>query len=303
MKQATASDAALKFIQEWPVDTSARLRPQDIHSVRAEIAAIYGPRAERAVAVSGVEVTETVIADIPCLRITPPVADAGRRIFYGYGGGFITGGPFDDLIISAPLAAASRAEVIAPHYRLAPEHPYPAAIDDGLAVYEAMAKTGPLSAVGESAGGNLVLAVLARARMAGLATPDAVALLSPWCDLTSSGDSLTGNDGRDPTLTRAFVEDGAAMYAGGGELASPDISPLFGAFPADFPPCLISSGTRDLLVSQSVALARTLREAGAPVDLRIWEGMWHVFEFYDELPEAAASLTEIAGFLSSHFRD
>lgn len=301
MNNATASEAALNFVRDWPVDTTARLTLENLAAAREEIAAMFAPRAQRAVASSGVEISDTVIAGVQCMCITPPVVDAGRRIFYGFGGGFISGGPFDDLIISAPLAVATRAEVIAPYYRLSPEHPYPAPIDDGFAVYQAMARSGPLCAVGESAGGNLVLSVLARARAAGVAPPCAVALLSPWCDLTSAGDSLTANDGRDPTLTRAFVNDGAAFYAGGRDPASPEISPVFGAFTSEFPPCIITSGTRDLLLSQSATLAQTLRAAGAPVDLRIWEGMWHVFEFYDEIPEAKQSLAQIAEFLSPHF--
>ncbi|MGB0505835.1 MAG: alpha/beta hydrolase [Pikeienuella sp.] len=303
MTRATASEAALKFLQDWPVDIDARLRPEDIPALRADISAEFIPRAKRAVAATGVEVIEVEIGGIPCLRVVPPAVDVGRRIFYGYGGGFFSGSPFEDLIISAPLALATRAEVIVPHYRLAPEHPFPAPIDDGFAVYAEMARSGPFCAVGESAGGNLVLSVMARARQAGLAAPEAVALMSPWCDLTSAGDSLTSNDGRDPTLTKASVDDGAGIYANGVDLGSPELSPLFGDFSAVFPPCIITSGSRDLLMSQSLALASVLRAEGNLADLRIWEGMWHVFEFYDELPEAAASLAEIAAFLSPYFRD
>lgn len=130
--------------------------------------------------------------------------------------------------------------------------------------------------------------------------PGAAALLSPWCDLTHGGDSLTANDGRDPTLTLAYVEGAARLYAGATPPNNAAVSPILGALDG-LPPTLVTSGTRDLLLSQSVELTARLRTAGVETDLRVWDGLWHVFEFYDELPEAAQSLREIAKFLSARF--
>ena len=141
------------------------------------------------------------------------------------------------------------------------------------------------------------MALILRARAQGLNLPKAVTLLSPWCDLSHVGDSLIANDGRDPTLALDNIKQTIKHYAGQNDAAHPDISPINGQFDADFPPTMITTGTRDLLLSQSVSLARLLSEAGVEVDLRVWEGLWHIFEFDDRLPEAALSLSQISDFL------
>ena len=135
---------------------------------------------------------------------------------------------------------------------------------------------------------------------AGAAMPVAVALLSPWSDLTHEGDSHRGNDGRDPTLTLHLARQAALLYSGGRDLAHPDLSPLRGAWREPLPPVMITTGTRDLLLDQNMTLAAVLENAGADVTLRVWDDLWHVFEFYDELPEADRSLRDIAAFLRRH---
>ena len=127
--------------------------------------------------------------------------------------------------------------------------------------------------------------------------PVAAALFSPWCDLGGSGDSIQSNAGRDPTLHPGSLQDYAQAYAGQSALKDPGVSPIYGEFGKAFPPVIITSGTRDLLMSHCVRLAGVMRRSGVSVDLRVWDGLWHVFEFYDELPEAAASLKEIADHL------
>ena len=128
--------------------------------------------------------------------------------------------------------------------------------------------------------------------------PRAIASLSPATDLGDMGDSAEAD--RDPFLPRSRTADVTLAYARGQDLTDPDLSPIYGPFDATFPPTIVTTGTRDLLLSSCVKLARVMREAGAPVDLRVWEGMWHVFEFYPDLPEAQASLTEIADFLKPY---
>jgi acetyl esterase/lipase len=152
--------------------------------------------------------------------------------------------------------------------------------------------------VGESAGGGLALAMLQRAEREGLRRPAAIALLSPWVDLTHSLPSA--NDGIDPTFTRRNLMESARLYAGPeSDLSQPGLSPLFGTL-SDLPPIVITTGSRDILEEQAHALAAAITTAGGAAELHDWPGLWHVFEYYRELPEAAQSLDRIAGFLRSH---
>lgn len=214
----------------------------------------------------------------------------------------MSGCPEDDLSITCRLASRTGCRVCCPTYRIAPEHPYPAGFNDALAVYrELLAGSGVAAVVGESAGGNLALRLLQHAASNGLTLPRAVALLSPWVDLTHSGDSHVTLAGLDPTLSvKHFLEPASRAYAGVADVRSPDVSPLFAPVPAGFPPTLLSSATRDLLLSDSVRLAAKLRAEGIQVELVVAEGLWHVYEWYPELPEAAQSLSTVAEFLNRH---
>lgn len=304
-KTALASTEALRFVDADPVDPAGPGPTHDtVAQWRADATALFTPRAQRTLERFSLSPISLIIGGVPCLEIVPEGCDPDHVVLYFYGGGYVTGSAFEDLIVSAALAAYANARFILPEYRLAPEHPWPAATDDGFAVFESLSAGldgRTLAVAGESAGGNLALAVMLRARAAGLAMPHAAALLSPWCDLSNRGDSVRGNDGRDPTLTERFLHAYTKLYAGDYALETPDISPLYGDFDPSFPPTLITTGSRDLLMSQCARLAQVLRTAGVDTDLRIWDGLWHVFEFYDEIPEADQSLREIAGFLTRQF--
>ena len=301
MEDSYLSAEARAFLQQ-PADPLPPFTPDRAALYRAAAEAEFLPRAERMVARHGVELREVEIAYVPCLEIIPPDCAADRTVFYGYGGGYISGSAREDLIVSVPLSVHAGARVVAVNYRRAPEYPWPAAPDDAEAVYRVLcSRPGKLAVAGESAGGNLMLATLLRAQAAGLPMPCAAVLLSPWCDLTHGGDSLISTHGRDPTLPFGYVDGAARAYAGAAARDTPDISPLLGQFGPWFPPTLITTGTRDLLLSPSIELARRLRMACADVDLRIWDGLWHVFEFYDELPEAAESLSQAGAFLDRCF--
>ncbi|WP_416881582.1 alpha/beta hydrolase [Marivita sp.] len=245
----------------------------------------------------GVKLDEVTLGGVRCLDVCPTALRVDWPILYGFGGGMVEGSPIEDLPIIAPISALTGARVIVPDYRLAPEHPWPAALDDGFTVYQVLADR-TFAIVGESAGGNLSLAWMLKAKAEGLRLPGAAALLSPWCDPSNAGDSLTFNDGRDPTLTRRNSDIAAGYYAGTNNMDQPLISPINGMFDSGFPPVLISTGTRDLLLSQAVRLAQRLRDSGARVDVQVWEGLWHVFEWYEDLPEAQQSIRQIADHLT-----
>lgn len=292
------SDAARRFIAETvPAvpDRSAAKLP----ALRAAEHAQALARRPRILAQTGVTLDQTTLGGVACLRARPKARPAGWTILFSFGGGFVQGSPLVDLPLIAPLAALTGAAVIAPAYRLAPEHPAPAALDDAFAVYRALAGR-RLAVVGESAGRNLVLALIQRAGAAGLVLPGAAVLFSPWCDITNAGDSVSVNDGRDPVLARSAIAQGARHYAGALPRHDPALSPLLGAFGAAFPPCLITTGTRDLLLSQSARLAQVMRRAGIATDLRVSAGMWHVFEWYDGIAEGRQSLQQAAAHLVRH---
>lgn len=227
-----------------------------------------------------------------------------RVILYLFGGAYVMGSPLTDLVITARLAHRLGLKVYAPYYPLAPEHPYPAAVDDAFAVYRALRspyERGTIAIVGESAGGNLTLATVLRARAEGVPLPAATALFSPWCDLTPSGESQRQPLGFDPTLDYDLqLRDSASAYAGSYDQKDPRVSPIYADYRGGFPPTLITTGTRDLLFSDCARLSTRMRRAGVDVRLHVWEGMWHVFEWWPEVPEAEESMDEIAEFLREH---
>jgi len=299
-RQALDLRARLEALRPPPVD------PDTIPRRRRVIQIAYEPRVQRALARFAPEVSEITVGGVNCLDIRARgnrPEEPGHEtltILYCFGGGHLGGDARQDMPIIAPLADLTGARIIALNYRTAPENPFPAGLDDLHAVYAAlMVETaGRLALIGESAGGNLIMGLLVRAGRLELAMPRAVALLSPWCDLTEQGDPTIPEAALDPTLTTDYLNVASRLYAGDHDRTHPELSPLFATFDASFPPTLITTGSRDRLRPDCEALADRLRAAGVSVDLKVWPGLWHVFEFYDELPEADASLQAIAGFLS-----
>ncbi|MEM7563427.1 MAG: alpha/beta hydrolase, partial [Pseudomonadota bacterium] len=249
------------------------------------------------------DIEDLEIASVKCRQITPVNwdPDQGPCIQYAYGGGYVSGSVQEDQIITLPLAAMASTRIVMVDYRLSPEHPYPAPEQDMQTVYRELIDfygTQRLIVSGESAGGHQALSVMQYACNQGLALPACAVLFSPWVDLTNQGDSHQFNDQRDPTLNNAWVDSAAAMHAAGVDLADPGISPI-NADVAGLPPCLITTGSCDLLLSQCLRLADKLQSANVSCDLRVWEGMWHVFEFYT-IPEARQSLQQVADFIRRH---
>jgi len=273
-----------------------------VRALREENSEVAAPGCEAVQKELGVCVTNNhTMGDVPVQWVEPQVVSGSEVILYLFGGGFIVGCPEDDVSISARLAHMLGRRLCAPKYRLAPEHPYPAARDDVMAVFEALSDSSTVILIGESAGGNLALGLLLDIAAAGLVLPKAVALLSPYIDLTFSGDSHCTLEGLDPTLSvKYFLEPASYAYAGSEPREHPKVSPLWADIPSSLPPTIISTATRDLLLSDSVRLAAKLRAKDVTVELQIAEGLWHVFEWYPELPEAAESLQAIANFLNRY---
>jgi acetyl esterase/lipase len=221
-------------------------------------------------------------------------------IFYCHGGAYMMGSPKLYRGLAARLAAQTQCDVAAINYRLAPEHRYPSAPDDAIAAYEALvAHVDPVTIViaGDSAGGNLALVTLLRARVRGLPLPAAAVLLSPWTDLSGSGASMQSNRKLDPMLPTHRVGDAARLYAGAANLLEPDVSPLFADF-SGLPPLAIHVGSTEILLDDSQRLAKRAAEQGVDVTLTIWDQMPHVFPmFADVLPEGRRAIDGIAAFV------
>ena len=298
------SDQARTFFETAPPLKAWPITGETIDEVRRTERAGCAAHSEAARAALTRRVEETEIAGVPVEVVEPKGYDEERDswgVLYFHGGAHVTGSPFEDLPITAGLAHRLGVRVFSTRYRLAPEHPFPAGLDDGVAVYRGLLESfdaGRLAVAGESAGGNLALAVVLRARDEGFALPAAAALLSPWCDITGTGDSTASLSGLDPTLDyRPHLEQAAAAYAGDRDHKDPLVSPVYADYRPGFPPTLITSGTRDLLLSDCARLSTAMRLAGVDARLHVWEGLWHVFEWYPDIPEAELSLDEIAAFL------
>jgi epsilon-lactone hydrolase len=251
-------------------------------------------------------VTEVNAGGVPAHWLTAPGADAGRVLLFLHGGGFEFGSLRSDGELAARLGRASGMRVLFPEYRLAPEHPFPAAIDDVLAAWHWLRTDQDLSArsiavAGDSAGGGLAVALLVATRDAGEALPAAAVLMSPTVDLTSSGASMTERVDQDPFSTPAMLRQFAADYLAGADPKTPLASPLFASL-AGLPPLLIQVGTADLLLSDSERLAAAAAESGADVILEIGEGLPHVYPIMLGTPEAAEATEQVGKFLRARVR-
>ncbi|MED9905043.1 MAG: alpha/beta hydrolase [Lachnospiraceae bacterium] len=206
-------------------------------------------------------------------------------ILYCHGGGYSTGSCIYGRTLTSKLASTTSMDVVAFDYRLAPEHPYPAAIEDAVKVWNYLMLMGygarDIVLAGDSAGGNLALALTLKLKEEGRLLPRGMVLMSPWTDLTSSGKSHQTRAEVDPVLDREYIDRMIAAYAGDGDekqdLENPYISPLFGDFEG-FPPVYIQVGENEILLSDSVELHKRMVKANVSVRMDRFKGMWHVFQ-------------------------
>jgi acetyl esterase/lipase len=202
-----------------------------------------------------------------------------RFVLYLHGGGYLFGSPAGYRDRARRLSYRCKAEVFVPDYRLAPEHPYPAALEDALAAWmhvAALRLDGPIVVAGDSAGGGLALSLLAALRNRGEAMPAGTFVFSPWTDLAGTGASVTSNEGSDVWLSRRHIEVWGRHYAGKSDVTDPGISPVH-ANPTGFPPLLMIVGDREVLFDDTLRVEAKARDAGVDVEVCVGRGMQHDF--------------------------
>ena len=228
-----------------------------------------------------------------------------KVILYLHGGGYVTGSIEDHRMMCGLLANATGTKVLIPEYRLAPEHPFPAALDDALKVYQWLLDQGYSSAnmiiAGDSAGGGLSIATVLALKEKSGSLPAAVVCLSPWADLALTGQSHTTKAKAEAILNKDVLREWALCYTDESNLTNPLVSPVHGDFHG-FPPLLIQVGSEEILLDDSTLLAEKARSAGVDVTLKIWDGMWHVWQALGGLiPENRKTFEEIGQFVQGQF--
>jgi acetyl esterase/lipase len=251
-----------------------------------------------------VTVTAAALGGVPTAEITIDGIEPRHVVLYFHGGVYVLGDAFSAADLASQIGRRTGAKVISVDYRLAPEHPYPAAVDDALAAYEALLHNGtrPSDIVfaGESAGGGLAIATLVNARDQGLPLPAAAFVMSPYADLTLGGTTMRTKHEVDPLLSRENLQPRVTDYAAGQDAASALISPVFADL-SGLPPLIIQAGTHEVLLDDAVRLAGQAATADVEVTLDITARVPHVFQaYYPILDEAAAALDRAGQLLSAH---
>jgi epsilon-lactone hydrolase len=236
---------------------------------------------------------------LPACRIAAPEAREDHGLLYLHGGGYSLGSLDTHAELMGRLSRACRVVVTGIDYRLAPEHPYPAAIEDAIAGYHYLLGEGippqRIVLAGDSAGGGLALACLLSLDASGLPQPAGVALMSPWTDLTFTGESVRTRATVDPMISPEGLVPTGRLYHGAADPADPLISPLFGDL-RDLAPMLIQVGDHEILLDDSTRLAERARAQGVLVELEVYDEAFHVFQVVAGLPESDAALASIGRF-------
>jgi len=246
------------------------------------------------------------LGGVPAERLTSALADDKKAILYIHGGGFVAGKPANHRQLTWRLAAKTNAPVYAIDYRLAPEHPFPAGLEDCLAAYRTLLDKGiapaRIAVGGDSAGGNLTLALALKLKEVGLPQPAALVCLSPVTDLAEPAASHETNAKRDAMFDPGIFNSVPESYVPGGDVTNPLVSPLRGD-PRGLPPTLFQCSGAEMLRDDSVRMAQRMKEAGVDATLEVWPNVFHVWQVAaDVLPEGRKAIDNIAAFLNAKLR-
>lgn len=239
---------------------------------------------------SRIAVLRASIAGVEAEWLAPPASAADKLLLYFHGGAYVAGGCDTHRSLTSHIARAAGVRVLLPEYRLAPEHPFPAALDDALGIYRELLASGiapgDMVLAGDSAGGGLTMATLLALRDAGDPLPAAACLLSPWLDLAGSGESMQTRAAHDPWFRPEFLPPVRRHYCAESRIRDPLVSPVYARLDS-LPPIYIQVGEDEILLSDSTRAAAAIVAAGGIAELEVWPRMWHVFQmFVREVPEA-----------------
>ncbi len=281
-------------------------RPEGARSVE-EMRAGFSALMAQMVVPDDIQTTETMLGGRPTLHVEPDKRAARPgTILYFHGGGFVFGSPRTALSLTGQLVSRTGFAAYSVDYRLAPEHPFPAGLEDNLSAYRALLNSGldpsTIAFAGDSAGGGFAITTSLAARDAGLPLPAAIVAFSPGVDSTRTGESMTTKEGIDPIFTRAAVEHTGSLYLAGQDPEQPLLSPAVHADLTGFPPLLIQVGTNEILLDDSTRLADRAQKAGVNVILDVTADAPHVFQSFagGPLDEADQALARAAFFLTQH---
>ena len=291
--------------QQLELMATLRQVPLDLEADAVTLRAAFNDLMARIPVASDVDHVPTTIGGVNAFDVTMRGIDTANTILYFHGGVYVIGSAATSVPLVSDLARRTHARAVTVDYRLAPEHPYPAAVDDARAAYEGLLAQGvdatQIALAGDSAGGGLAVATLLALRDARIPLPSSVFVMSPYADLTLSGETLLENQAIDPILTPEGLRLRVPEYVGRADAADPLISPVFGDL-SGLPPLLIQVGSHEILLSDALRLAGRAAIDEVPVTLEVTPGVPHVFQgFAAVLDEGDAALDRAATFLKTQF--
>jgi monoterpene epsilon-lactone hydrolase len=302
---AETGDDSMSKEQQIALDAILRQGPLDLEADVPTLRAAFNELMAYVPVADDVDQNPTTIGGVNAIEVTIRGADAANVILYFHGGVYVIGSAATSVPLVSDLARRSGAKAVTLDYRLAPEHPYPAAVEDAQAAYVALLEQGidpaQIALAGDSAGGGLAVALLLALKAAGAPLPACAYLMSPYADLTLSGETIVEKQAVDPILTPIGLRLRVPNYVVEADASDPHISPIYGDL-SGLPPLLIQVGSHEILLSDALRLAARAATSDVPVTLEVTPGVPHVFQGYAAmLDEGDAALKRAAEFLKTQF--